>query len=77
MREIKIGTTYRHFKGNIYKVIDIVYNAESDNDNLKKVVIYEDIVKRLKWARDYEEFASLVDTKKHPNATQKYRFEEV
>ena len=78
MREIKIGQKYRHFKGNLYKVIDIVYDSESDNDNLKKIVIYQDLYKKdLKWARNYEMFNSEVDHNKYPDEKQKYRFEEV
>ena len=78
MHEVKIGAIYRHFKGNLYKVLDIVNDAESDNDNLKKVVIYEALYgENLKWARPYESFASLVDKDKYPNVEQKYRFEEV
>ena len=42
MQTVEIGKTYRHFKGNLYKVIDIVYDSESDKGKeLKKVVIYE------------------------------------
>ena len=41
-RVIKIGKTYRHFKGNMYKVLDIVYDSEESNDKeYKKVVIYQ------------------------------------
>ena len=78
-RKIEIGKTYRHFKGNLYKVIDIVYDSESNNDEvLKKVVIYEALYgEHLKWARDYDMFNSLVDIEKYPNVTQKYRFERV
>ena len=78
-RKIEIGKTYRHFKGNLYKVIDIVYDSESNNDEvLKKVVIYEALYgEHLKWARDYDMFNSLVDCEKYPNITQKYRFERV
>jgi len=37
MREIIIGHKYRHFKENLYQVIDIVNDSESqDNENLKK-----------------------------------------
>lgn len=78
-RVIKIGKTYRHFKGNMYKVLDIVYDSEESNDNeYKKVVIYQALYgDRLKWARPYEMFNSEVDHKKYPDVKQKYRFEEV
>lgn len=79
MREIKIGKKYRHFKGNLYKVLDIVYDSESNNDaEYKKIVIYQALYgNNLKWARDYEMFNSEVDHVKYPNIEQKYRFEEI
>ena len=60
-RVIKIGKTYRHFKGKMYKVV--IYQA-----------LYGDM---LKWARPYEMFNSEVDHQKYPDVKQKYRFEEV
>lgn len=76
-REITIGKTYRHFKGNLYKVLDIVYDASS-SDELKKVVIYEALYDDHKrWARSYDEFASLVDKNKYKDVKSIYRFEEV
>ena len=78
-RQIKIGKTYKHFKNKLYKVIDIVYDSESNNDDkLKKVVIYEALYgDNLRWARAYDMFNSLVDKEKYPDVEQKYRFEEV
>lgn len=79
MREIIIGKKYRHFKGKMYKVIDIVYDSESNNDDeIKKVVIYQALYgDMLKWARPYDIFNSLVDREKYPDVDQVYRFEEV
>ena len=78
MREINIGSIYRHFKGNEYKVIDIVNDCESVGEDIKKVVIYEAMYgNNERWARKYDDFASLVDTDKYPEISQKYRFEEV
>ena len=74
-RKIIVGKVYKHFKGNMYKVIDIV---NASNDINKKVVIYQaQYGDKLKWARDYDEFNSFVDKTKYPNAEQKYRFERV
>ena len=40
MRKIEVGKIYRHFKGALYQVIDIVNDSESNNDvEYKKVVI--------------------------------------
>lgn len=78
MREIVIGKTYKHFKGNLYKVIDIAYDCESKGDKLDKMVVYEALYGDNKhWVRKYDDFISLVDKKKYPDVTQKYRFEEV
>ena len=78
-RKIEIGKIYRHFKNKLYKVIDIVYDSESNNDKeYKKVVIYQALYgDNLKWARPYDMFNSEVDHNKYPDVEQKYRFEEV
>lgn len=78
-RTIEIGKKYRHFKGKLYKVIDIVYDSESNNDEeYKKVVVYQALYgDNLKWARPYDMFNSLVDREKYPDVEQEYRFEEV
>lgn len=79
MREIKIGKVYKHFKGNLYIVLDIVLDSESNNDEVfKKVVIYQALYgDNLKWSRPYDMFNSEVDHEKYPEVSQKYRFEEV
>ena len=79
MREIKIGSVYKHFKNKYYLVIDIVNDCESNNDEVyKKIVIYKALYgEHLTWARPYEMFNSEVDHVKYPEVTQKYRFEEV
>ena len=78
-RKIEIGKKYKHFKNKLYKVIDIVYDSESNNDKeYRKVVIYQALYgDNLKWARDYDMFNSLVDKEKYPDVEQFYRFEEV
>lgn len=79
MREIKIGKIYKHFKGKLYIVLDIVNDSESNNDiEYKKVVIYQALYgDGIKWARPYDMFNSEVDHEKYPEVKQKYRFEEV
>ena len=73
-REIKVNNFYRHFKGNIYKVLFIAL----DSEDLSKKVIYQDVNNKDKiWVRDYDEFNSKVDKIKYPNITQEYRFERV
>ena len=43
MREIEENKTYRHFKGNVYKVLFIGNDSEKtdENGNPVKVVIYK------------------------------------
>lgn len=71
-REIEIGKVYKHFKGHLYKVL----NIGKDSETLEKVVIYQNIENGNVWVRPYEMFNSLVDKEKYPNVKQKYRFEE-
>ena len=77
MREIKIGKIYKHFKGKLYQVLDIVNDSESNNDaEYKKIVIYRALYgEHLTWARPYDMFMSEVDREKYPNIKQQYRFE--
>ena len=78
MHEIKKGHIYKHFKGNLYYVLDIVLDSETEDiNNPKKVVIYKALYgDNLTWARSYDSFISEVDHQKYPNIKQKYRFEE-
>lgn len=79
MREIHENKTYKHFKGNVYKVLYIGYDSEINdkNGNPRKLVIYKSNHDGKVWVRPYEMFASKVDKEKYPNAMQEYRFEEV
>ena len=72
---IQVGSTYRHFKGGIYRIIAIAKNC---NDPSKTYVVYRNITdESLVWSREYDEFASKVDKEKYPDAAQEYRFESV
>ena len=74
MREVIVGQVYKHFKGKMYKVLNIGYSA----DNLEKMVIYQALYDDNKiWVRNYDEYNSYVDKNKYHNITHKYRFEEV
>ena len=71
MREVKVGGTYRHFKGNIYKVICVALDSEDKH----KVVVYTD--GKHNWVRDYEMFLSKVEKDKYPDVKEEFRFTEV
>ena len=72
MRKIKVGSIYKHFKGNLYQVLAIAQNTETE----EQVVVYVDIKNDKTWVRPYDMFNSLVDKEKYPDLIQKYRFEE-
>ena len=78
MRQIEKGKIYKHFKGNLYQVLDIVNDSETNNEvEPEKVVIYRALYgENLTWARPYDMFNSEVDHEKYPEVKQTYRFEE-
>ena len=69
--ELVIGGIYKHFKGNMYKVVDIALHCE----NLEEYVVYKSLDNEKTWIRSKIEFLSEVDHEKYPEITQKYRFE--
>ena len=71
--KIKEGQIYKHFKGELVKIICIAKNSETE----EPMVIYNHLSTGEIWARPLDMFISLVDTSKYPEANQKYRFELV
>ena len=71
--EPKIGSVYRHFKGNLYEVKAIALHSETG----EKMVVYKALYgDGDTYVRPYDSFVSKVDRIKYPDADQEYRFEE-
>ncbi|MCQ2801594.1 MAG: DUF1653 domain-containing protein [Bacilli bacterium] len=74
MRTVEKGTTYRHFKGNLYKVIEIARNTETNEMMVVYQALYGDYGI---FVRPIDMFLSKIDKEKYPDATQEYRYEKV
>lgn len=73
-RLIIVGKTYKHFNGQLYKVLFMATDSETNEE----VVVYEALYgKHLIWTRPYDLFVSLVDKEKYPENEQIYKFDLV
>ena len=45
--QIEVGKTYKHYKGNIYKIIALGKNSE----NLEEMVVYQSVKDNQIWIR--------------------------
>lgn len=75
-QEPKPQQVYKHFKGNLYKIIAVGHHSETK----EKMVVYYDLSGKNSTEYDpcirpLEMFMSEVDHEKYPDVKQKYRFE--
>ena len=71
-REVKIPGVYKHFKGDLYLVEDIVFHSETKEKMILYRALYGD---NARYCRPHDMFFEEVDHKKYPDVKQKYRFE--
>ena len=70
-REILPGRYYRHFKGNLYRVLGIAVHSETG----EKLVVYQAEYGERQWyVRPYGMFAERLPRNRYPDAKQEYRF---
>ena len=74
MRKLEIGSVYRHFKGNLYRVEDVAKHSETG----ETYVVYRQMYgEESLWIRPLDMFLEEVDHKKYSDVSQKYRFEKL
>ena len=59
MQEITVGKTYKHYKGNLYKIIALAKYSETVED----MIVYQSIETGATWVRPKSMWKEVVDEK--------------
>ncbi|MFZ3229735.1 MAG: DUF1653 domain-containing protein [Pseudobdellovibrio sp.] len=60
MEQVQVGKTYKHFKGNLYKVICVAKSSETLEEHVVYETLYENPQGRI-WVRPLSMFQEWVD----------------
>ncbi len=72
LQTIKINRVYKHFKGDMYLVVDIARHSETKEEYVVYRKLYGD---GSLWVRPMSLFAGKTDKAKYPQVKQEWRFE--
>ena len=70
MNELIIGGIYRHFKGNLYKVVALAVHSETE----EKMVVYHSLESDELWVRPYDMFTQ--DVERDGRTVKRFTFVE-
>ncbi len=59
MQKIEVGKTYKHYKGNFYKITGFAKHSET----LENMIIYTSLRNNTTWVRPYNMWNEVIDEK--------------